>query len=189
MRSCRWGVAVDELSEAELDDIRAFIENEDGSYPKLADLPAWWDATDPDARAPDLPNHLARDVLIWSYSNWAFTKRWAWEGLNRLLVALQDRREPIPDALKDWACTVVARQHQGTLKVPAKPRNPRYAANDDRDVRIMRVYNVLRREGWTVEKAVGDIACTCDLPEDTVRSVLRKMRRMHPFKGATKTAA
>ena len=46
---------IDDLTSEERDDIRAFVNNEDGSYPTLADLPAWWDATDPDARAPELP--------------------------------------------------------------------------------------------------------------------------------------
>ena len=48
---------MDDLTPQECDDIRAFVNNEDGSYPMLADLPAWWDTTDPDARAPELPNY------------------------------------------------------------------------------------------------------------------------------------
>ena len=61
---------MDELSEGELDDIRAFIENEDGSYPESADLVARWDSLSPDARAPGLtaPKLTWRaTVLIWSY--------------------------------------------------------------------------------------------------------------------------
>ena len=176
-----------DLSEAEVDDIRAFVENEDGSFPELADLPAWWDATAPDARDPNFPSYRARDVLIWSYSNWAFTKRWAWDGLNQLLVTLEERREPIPDALKDWACTVVSRRFRETLKIPRKQGSGPFASQDDRDVRIMRVHSILRDEGRTHEKAIGDIAGACDLPEDTVVSIAKKMHRMHPFKGSTKS--
>ena len=169
--------------------IRAFVENEGGSYPELADLLAWWDATGPDARAPDLPNYSARHVLILSYVNFAFTKRWAWDGLNRLLVALEERREPIPDALKDWAGSVVSRRFRGALNVPRKQGGGPFAHKDDRDFRIMRVYNALREEGWTQESAIGEIALACDVPEDTVGSVFKKMRRFQPFKRATKGAA
>ncbi len=180
---------MDDLTPQECDDIRAFVNNEDGGYPMLADLPAWWDTTDPDARAPELPNYSARVVLIASYMNWSSTSRWAWDGLNRLLATLQDRREPLPDLLKDWACGVVSSQYRNTFKVPAKTRNPRYGPKEDRDFRINRVYHTLREEGRTVENTIGEIAFACSLPEDTVRSILRKMRRWHPFKKATKKAA
>ena len=43
-----------DLNEAEIDDIRAFVENEDGGFPELADLPAWWDALASDARDPKI---------------------------------------------------------------------------------------------------------------------------------------
>ena len=180
---------MDDLTDGERDDIRAFIENEDGSYPALADLVARWDSLAPDARAPDLPDYLARDVLIWSYSNFAFTKRWAWDGLNRLLVALEDRREPVPNALKDWACSVVSRKFRGTLKIPPKSRNPRFAPQDDRDFRIMRVYDVLRYAGCTRENAIAEIALAWGKPEDTVASIIKKMRGFQPFKRSTKSAA
>ena len=87
---------VGELSKEELEDIRAFVENEDGRYPELADLPAWWDRTDPGAHDTDCPNYLARDIWIYSYVNWAFTKRWAWDGLNRLLVGPSATPRPDP---------------------------------------------------------------------------------------------
>ena len=179
-----------ELTEANFDDIRAFVENESGSHPALEDLVARWDSISPDARAPDAPSYLARDMLIWTYVGWASTKRWAWLGLNGLLIVLQERNEPLPTPLTDWACTVVSERFQGTLKVPAKPRNPVFAPKDDRDARIQRVYLILRkRMGWTHENAIGDIARACDLKEDTVGSVLKKMRREHPYKRATKSAA
>ena len=171
---------MDELSEGELDDIRAFIENEDGSYPESADLVARWDSLSPDARAPGRPNYLTRDVLIWSYSNWAFKRRWAWDGLNQLLITLEDRREPIPKALKDWAYSVVSRQARGTFKAPDKMRNPEFGPKDDRDMRIMRVYDILREDGWSEEKAEDNIMIA--LGGDDLRHVFRKMRDFHPFK-------
>ena len=168
------------MTDAEwYEDIRSFVENEDGSYPELADLPARWDSIPPDARDPQLENYLARDVLIWGYVNWAFSKRWAWDGLSRLLVTLEDRREPIPKALKDWACSVVSRQARGTLKVPHKIRNPDFAPKDDRDMRIMRVYNILREGGWPEEKAKKEIMVALDGQD--IRPVFRKMQDFQPF--------
>ncbi len=180
---------MDELTEAERDNIRAFVENADDSFPELSDLPAMWDALAPDARSPTFPNYPARDMLIFSYINWSHTKRWAWDGLNRLLVSLEDRREPIPDALKYWARTVPSRQFRGRLKIPRKQGGGPFASKDDRDFRVMRVHNVLRQMGWTRDKAIGDIASACDMPEDTIESVVRKMSSMRPFKGATKSVA
>ena len=167
--------------------IRAFVDG-DGSYPELADLPAWWDSLSPEARARNLPNYSARHVLVAGYINWAFTKRWAWVGLNRLLVTLQERREGIPDVLKDWACSVVSRQFQGKRVEPPKPRNPRYAPKDDRDVRVMRIYHVMREAGWTEQQAKEEIMRALDhIDADTVRSVFRKMQTFQPFKsGGTK---
>ena len=178
-----------DLTDGERDDIRVFVENEDGGYPEVADLPAWWDATDPDARASYSPRYSARHELIVSYVNWAFTKRWAWDGLHRLLVALEERREPIPEALKDWACSVVSRQFRGALKIPPRLRSPRFAPQDGRDFRIMRIYNVLRDNDWAHENAIGEIALACSYPEDTVGSVIKKMRRFRPFKRSTKGAS
>ena len=178
-----------DLTDDERYDIRVFIENEVGAFPELADLPAWWDATDPDAHAPEFPNHRARDVLIWSYGNFAFTKRWAWDGLNRLLVTLEERGEPIPDSLKGWACTVVSRRFRGTLQIPRKQGSGPFASQDDRDFRILRVYRVLREQGWTHEKAIVEIALAREQPEDTIGSIIKKMNRFRPFKRSTKAAA
>ena len=116
-----------------------------------------WDSIPPDARDPQCSSYLQRDLLIISYINWAFTKRWAWDGLNRLLVTLEDRREPIPEPLKEWSCSVVSRRARGTLKVPHKPnpKNKRFAPKDGRDLRIMRVFNVLCENGWSEEGGQG----------------------------------
>ena len=172
---------MDERPEVKLDDIRAFIENEDGSYPESADLVARWDSLSPDARAPDRPNYLTRDVLIWSYSHWAFKRRWAWDGLNQLLITLEDRREPIPKALKDWAYSVVSRQARGTFKAPDKMRNPEFGPKDDRDMRIMRVVQELCEDGMSREAAIDKVADALHWPGTTVISVVRKMEKFNPF--------
>ena len=164
------------------DDIRAFIEG-DGAYPELADLPGRWDSLPPDARAPNHPNYSARVILIASYINFAHTKRWAWDGLNRLLVTLQERREPIPDDLQWWACTVVSRMWERTLNIPSKPRNPRFAAQDDRDFRIMRVVRVLREElDMSREAAIAKVAGALGAKESTIKTVVEKMESFAPFK-------
>ena len=145
-----------------------------------------WDSIPPDARDPQCSSYLQRDLLIISYINWAFTKRWAWDGLNRLLVTLEDRREPIPEPLKEWSCSVVSRRARGTLKVPHKPnpKNKRFAPKDGRDLRIMRVFNVLCENGWSEEEAKDAImvALADHLDGQTIRSVFRKMETFTPFK-------
>ena len=44
-----------DLSEAEVEGIRAFVENENGRFPKLADLQSWWDAIAPDCAHQNFP--------------------------------------------------------------------------------------------------------------------------------------
>lgn len=160
----------DDLTAEELDAIRAFVEG-DGSLPELADLPAWWDGTKPSNR----------HRLVVSYHNFAFTKRWAWDGLNRLLVRFLERPgEHLPSALTFWSATVTARMWEGTLKIPPKPRNPRFAAQDDRDFRIMRVVQVLR-EDMPREVAIATVAGALGMRESTVKSVVEKMESFRPF--------
>lgn len=185
--SCQWVAAMHDVTDIDwFEGIRAFVDNEDDSFPELADLPAAWDATPPDLRDSNFPDHSARHALILSYINWAFTKRWAWDGLNRLLAALEERREPVPDYLKDWACSVVSRRYTGKLKIPSKPGNPRDAAQDDRDFRIMRVYNVLLQKGWSEKKARDEIMRALGhTDDDTIRPVFRKMENFHAFKPVT----
>ena len=172
-----------ELTAEQLDDIQSFVANEDGGLPELADLPALWDSLAPDARAPDSPNYTARDVLIMSYVNWANQKRWAWDGLNQLLVTLEDRCEPIPNPLKVWACSVISRQARGAFKPPQKIRNPKFAPGDGRDMRIMRVYNMLREGGWCEADAKEQIMIALDGQD--IRHVFRKMQNFHPHKRNT----
>ncbi len=171
---------MDDMTDEEFSTlIRKFVAGEDGRYPELADLPTRWDSIPPAARTLDLPNYLARDVLIWSYSNFAFTKRWAWDGLHRLSVTLEERREPIPSSLLEFAHQVWTGSRTRPRKQPGK--SP-YAAKDDRDFRIMYLVGVLRKGGLSREKAIANVAEGLGLPEETVISVVRKIEHFHPFR-------
>ena len=168
---------MDELTAKDLDDIRAVVENKDGSIPELKDLPGLLDFLSDHQSADD------RDQLVRSYMVFARTKRWAWEGLNELLATLAERGELIPDVLKTWACSVVSRTWRKTLKIPNRPRNPRYAPKDDRNFRIAIVFLVTRRmKDMSREKAIAAIADALDMPPETVTSAVRKMENYKPIK-------
>ena len=141
----------------------------------MADLPFWWDEIPPDARDLDLPNYLARDTLIASYSNWAFSKGWAWEGLRRLLTVLLERREPIPELLQFWAYHAAS----GQRKPPGQGRGRPDEA--ERNARIMRALRVLRQHGYTREAAMQEIAIMLHLSFEAVRSAVRRVERDRPF--------
>ena len=162
--------------------IRAVVNAEDGA-PNLDDLPDVWDRIDPKERDTNLPNYTRRDILLSSYSNWSFSKRWAWDGLQRLLKVLMDRREPIPETLQRWAFGVAA---------GSWPR-PRKAQNEERDSRMADLVRIMRDNGWTREAAIAEIAEALPpmdgrtgedghLPTGTARSAVDKVRDAHPFK-------
>lgn len=158
--------------------ILAYRDNKDAVFPKLADLPTRWHAIPPDERDPDLPHASARDIQLRIYRNFASTKRWAWDGLNRLLADLLEREEPIPQVLADWACHVVVRTWKGELKTPRKQGNSPYASQDERDFLIVVRYYVLRGDGWRYRAVLESIEGTFDMPEGTIRSVFRKMHAL-----------
>lgn len=152
--------------------IRDFVLAEHGRVAKMSDLPFWWDQTNPGESDPDLPNYTRRQTLLFSYSNWSFTKRWAWDGLQSLLKALLDRREPIPETLQWWAYGVAL----GTRL------RPRKAKNAERNARMMHVVRSLRFElGLSKEEAISEIAEAVSLPEGTVRSAVDAVRDVRPF--------
>ena len=163
--------------------IRDVVHNESGRFPELADLPAHWDQIPPDEMAPDFQGLTEREVIVACYSNWAFSKRWAWDGLDRLLRTLESRGQPIPDTLKVWAVGVVT----GSRTPPPKPRNPRYAPQDERNHRIMRLVRSMRTHGWSREKAIGEIADVLSKSTETIISAVRKVERDRPdTSGGTK---
>ena len=140
----------------------------------------------PAAPAPFLPNYSLGVTLLASYTNFSFAKRWAWDGLDRLFKVLMERREPIPEILQ----THVNAAYAKLRKPPPKPRNPRYAPQDARDMRIMRVHNVLRGSGMTEKDAKDTImdALVGYMEEDAIEKVYRKMKGFSPFKRETKRA-
>ena len=150
--------------------LRAFLENEDGLSPDLADLPARWDLT-PDAPDPERPNCSQRLMLIVIYSNWAITKTWAWEGLQRLLAELIERGEPVPLALRlAWSDPFAA----GRRKPPSRRGRP---DKTERDARITHFLRASEGPGFPQEDMMRTIADAMGLSYETVRSAVRKMRK------------
>ena len=165
--------------------IKDMVDDDDGYFPPLADLPAWCDILPAAARDVEDPPPTWRGpipdrrFLIRLYVARSQTKRWAWDGLNRLLVELEDGSDPIPPELAAWAISVVSRRYRGTLKVPRKinPNNPKFAPQDDRDHRIMGVYEILRARGWTQQYALADIEDAMGMGSGAVESIYKKMNR------------
>ena len=111
----------------------------------LTDLPTMWD------RAPD--EGIDRIQLLLVYWNLALSKPWAWRGLERLLLVLRERGEPIPDMLQEWALCVACKQ----LTEPAQKRGRK--RKDERNARIVHAFLVLRgAHGLTREEAIERIA-------------------------------
>ena len=167
--------------------IKYMVDDDDGFVPRFDDLPAWLDrdilpaaARNVEDQPPIWEGKIAdqRFLIRW-YVDHSQTKRWAWDGLHRLLVELEDRGEPIPPELAEWAMSVVSRRYRGTLEVPRKinPNNPKFAPQDDRDDRIMDVYRFLRRRGWTQEEALADIEGAMGMGSGTVESIYKKMKK------------
>ena len=106
--------------------------------------------------------------------------------VNRLLTELLEQNKPVPGILAYWACIVVVRTWKEELKKPHKQGNSPFSSKDDRDVRIMHMYQLLRSREWTHEQALADIAEvfsteTKEMPEETIRSVFRKMQDFEPY--------
>ena len=152
--------------------ICAFVENAGDRFPERTNLPFWWDRVPEDELDQDLPAYTARDMLLASYSNWSFTKRWAWDGMKKLLAVLLERREPIPDTLQYWAYGVALK---------TRPR-PRMAKNAERNARMAHVFRALHEElNLSKEDAIGEIAVALSKSEGTVRSVVDLVRDARPF--------
>ena len=167
---------MDDLTAKDLDDICALvIENRDGVVPKLEEFLTWiWDKHTP----------KDRDLLIGQYKTYLYVykRRWAWDGLVRLLFMLEERGEPLPSRLQNWAFGVIAQINQGTLKIPHRPRSKRFAPQDDRDLRIAIAIQLARRvRGLSRETAIAAVAGALNMPEDTVRSAFRKIEKFGPI--------
>ena len=165
-----------ELTEQGRQELDDFLNDESDYWPTLADLPHWWDRIPPDAMDGDLPDYTQRTMLLVAYSNWAFTKPWAWEGLRRLLETLRERRELIPDILESWAYDVAA----GRRRIPGQGRGRK--ENAERNARIIHSLRVLATQGFTREAAMDEIAEALSCDVETVRSAIRKVRSDRPFR-------
>ena len=168
------------LTTEEKEEFAAILNDEEGKYfPRaLSNLPFVWDRTPPDLRDSELPNYHHRDIILASYSNWAFDWVWAWEGLRRLLETLMERREPIPEILQMWAYALAS----GSRKPPGQ--GPGRKANSERNVRILAVFRVLKAHGYTDVAAMKMIA---DLLEtkiscEAVRAAIRKAMNAPPYR-------
>lgn len=159
---------------------RAVIVENVGNMPKREDLVRQWDQIPPDAMDQRFSDLRARDVLLYSYWNWAFTKLWAREGLQQLLATLIERREPIPQILQDWAVLVAA----GRLEsLEQRGRKEQW----NRNVRIWSSIRLLRRHGYTQQAAVALIADALRCSDENVRSVVRKVENARPFHKAKRS--
>ena len=152
------------------DDFGAFLREEDDS-PKLEDLPYWWDRTPPDEVDPDLPTYPRRITMLASYLNWQRKKRWAWDGLQKLLVTLLDRGEPIPELLQLWAYRVAA----------GRSRRPRHSSTSERDRRIMMILQFATNRGFGKGVIAEEIADALGLDIETIRSIIKKEKKASPF--------
>ena len=57
--SCHWVAKMHDVTDIDwFEGIRAFVDNEDGSFPELADLPAAWDAVKPPGYVPGFVREL-----------------------------------------------------------------------------------------------------------------------------------
>ena len=151
-------------SPALLDAIRSYVVRDE---PPLEDLVARWD---------DASTDFERMCVTLRYEIHAFRRRWAWDGLSELLATVKERREPVPDCVKDWACDVALRLHKGTLKIPRRAPNRHFAPKDERDLRIQSVYVALHDARWSRKQCEEVIMSALDpLDAETVRSIFRKM--------------
>ena len=85
------------------------LNNKYGVIPSRADLPAWWKLIPPEIPFPRNPKLPARIAFLKTYIGQSDTKRWAGEGLLRLLREYVDNEEdsftnmPMPNVPPSWA--------------------------------------------------------------------------------------
>ena len=119
------------------------------------------------------PRVTQRGLMLAQYLVYARTKRWAWDGLDRLHQVLMQRGDEIPDVLQKH----INEAYHGLLTRPLNPnRSPEFSPQDDRDFRIMLVIRDLRKRR-TREQAIADVAEATGAKEAKVESVVRKMER------------
>ncbi len=137
--------------------IWAWAYNPDGLQIRLTNVPVL--TTWPGGRSEEPPDSWIRQRAenIKQYAMLSEKRRWAFDGLARLLVILTDRGDQIPAPLKEWACRVAYHHFKGTLKdvTPPKPRGT--PQQDDRDLRIYQARQWLLDAGWSKRRAHREI--------------------------------
>ena len=142
------------------------------AIPNLSDLLGLWRETPPDELDADHPGCLLRESYVHACTVLADTKPWAWEGLERLLNYLLENGEPVPRRLYLWGL------HQYMTGRPA--RRPGRPEKSERDLRVAVVFTMLRRDGYTREKAIGAIADQMECFDHTIGSIIYKHRDALP---------
>ncbi len=160
--------------------IWAWAYNPDGLQIRLTNVPvlATWPRWHPEE--PSESWIRQRDENVKQYAILSETRRWAFDGLARLLVTLTDRGESIPAPLKEWACRVAYHHFKGTLKdvTPPKPRGTPH--QDDRDLRIYQARQWLLDAGWSKRRAHREIldAVGHEVGLNTTQSVRSACRKI-----------
>ncbi len=157
------------INDAALDRVLDDVLNNDVPViPEFADLPRRWREAPSDEYERKHPSEPTRGELLARYIFLAFTQPSAREGLRALYLDLTRRGEPIPEPLLWWNHSLLVHGD------PPVKRGPRHKV--DRDVKVGTVFRLLGDLGFSREGAIARIGETMGIPEDTVRSVIRKYR-------------
>ena len=136
--------------------------------PEFADLPRWWREAPSEASGRKHPSEQTKDELLARYFLLSFTQPLATEGLRRLYLDLTMNGEPVPEPLLNWNNIILVHGD------PPLKRGPLHKV--DRDVKFGTIFGLLGDLGFSREDAIARIAERTGIPEDTVRSIVRKYR-------------
>ena len=161
----------DPVLDRVLDDV---LNEKVSVIPGIADLARRWREAPAEASDRKHPLQRTRDELVVEYFCMASFQPWAREGLDNLHRELLRTGEPIPDLLRVWNFCLA------TLgEPPSRPGRPRKI---DRDVRASTIFKLLGYRsqgptlGYTRDETIARIAGTMHIPEDTIRTIVRKHR-------------
>lgn len=155
----------DPVLDRVLDDV---LNEKVSVIPGFADLPRRWREAPSEASDRNHPLQRTKQELLVEYFGLAPFQPWAREGLDNLHRELLRTGEPIPYLLHFWDYCLL------TLgEPPSRPGRPRKI---DRDVRASTIFRLLGSLGDTRDEAIGRIADTMHIPEDTIRTIIRKHR-------------
>ena len=164
-----------DLTEKDFEEIRRYVFDNSEGFPELEDLPARWLRLKKIFKPEGHPHVEAqKEALIQYYVDCSKTKRWAWEGLLRLL---EDTKGQEPELLWRWACRVVREQ----LKPPKKSRGNRSEHN--RNFRMELALRQLRLVYPNYDEARAKLSealkysAKGNLAEDTVKSAIYRGRK------------